>query len=53
MCIKDSLEDDEPIPNMVKFFKQGLKETGGKKKKKSEPNISKRQKLGKIEKVSF
>ena len=51
MCIKDTLEDDEPIPNMAKFFGQGQKEAVGKKKKKSESGVLKRQKMGKVEKV--
>ena len=56
MCIKDTLEDDEPIPNMGKFFapsKSSAKDGGSRKKKKSEPSMSvvKRQKLGKIDKV--
>ena len=55
MCIKDTLDDDEPIPNMAKFFgqqKPGQKGASPRKKKKSEVGVSKRQKLGKIEKVS-
>ena len=56
MCIKDTLDDDEPIPNMARFFgqqKMVQKVASPRKKKKSEASVGKRQKLGKIEKVRF
>ena len=56
MCIKDTLDDDEPIPNVAKFFGQQKmvpKASSPRKKKKSEASMGKRQKLGKIEKVRF
>ena len=48
------MEDDEPIPNMAKFFglnQNTVKDGNNRKKKKSEPSLNKRQKLGKIDKV--
>lgn len=51
---KDQLDNDEPIKNLANFFGQQMAKEAipsPRKKKKLEPNVNKRQKLGKIEKV--
>ena len=54
MLFQDDLDNDEPIPNLANFFVKPPstpKESASRKKKKSEPMVNKRQRLGKIEKV--